>query len=316
MLSVQSYVWIPDIVKTNIRNVDLNLLVVLDTLYEEQSVTRAAERLALTQPTVSGMLKRLREIFGDELFIRTSNGIIPTPRADALAAPVAAFVASAQTVLVADRFDPRADRFDVALSGSDYLQNTLVSAFAAAILTAAPQAVVSTMTHSVPEAQALLDRGEIDFFFTMGDGPFDAVESRRLYDERTVCMSSYQSHEDGQHLSLDELCALRHAYLQRTGQSMSPHIDKELASLGYRRQFSLTVPTFAALFQTMRAAELVAFLPTQLARQNTGWLKRIETDLNAAMAPMTATWHPRMKNDARHIWLREVLYATVASYLS
>jgi DNA-binding transcriptional LysR family regulator len=76
-----------DIGMTNIRSVDMNLLAVFDALFDERSVTRAADRLSLTQPTVSGMLQRLRRTFSDQLFVRTSHGILPTPRAEALAAP-------------------------------------------------------------------------------------------------------------------------------------------------------------------------------------------------------------------------------------
>ncbi len=72
----------------NIRKLDLNLLAVFDALYDERNVTRAANRLALTQPTVSGLLKRLRQTFSDQLFVRTSHGVLPTPRAEALAGPV------------------------------------------------------------------------------------------------------------------------------------------------------------------------------------------------------------------------------------
>ena len=83
----------------NIRNIDLNLLVVFDALFDERNVTRAADRLALTQPTVSGMLKRLRHLFSDELFHRTSHGILPTPRAEALAGPIKDLLGTAEALV-------------------------------------------------------------------------------------------------------------------------------------------------------------------------------------------------------------------------
>jgi DNA-binding transcriptional LysR family regulator len=95
-----------DIVMTNIRNIDMNLLVVFDALFDERSVTRAADRLALTQPTVSGMLQRLRSTFSDQLFVRTSHGILSTPRAEALAGPIKELLANAQSLVTAEAFDP------------------------------------------------------------------------------------------------------------------------------------------------------------------------------------------------------------------
>jgi DNA-binding transcriptional LysR family regulator len=80
----------------NIRNIDLNLLVVFDALFDERSVTRAAARLARTQSAVSGVLAKLRRTFSDQLFVRTSHGILPTRRAEALAGPVKDLLASAQ----------------------------------------------------------------------------------------------------------------------------------------------------------------------------------------------------------------------------
>jgi hypothetical protein len=85
LISFQSHSAMFHIVMPNIRNVDLNLLVVFDALFDERSVTRAAARLSLTQPTVSGMLQRLRRTFADQLFLRSSHGIISTPRAEAVA---------------------------------------------------------------------------------------------------------------------------------------------------------------------------------------------------------------------------------------
>ena len=89
----------------DIRRIDLNLLVALDALLEEQNVTRAADRLALTQPTVSAMLARLRKLFGDPLFVRTQRGMLPTPRALALAPALKQWLAEARALVAGASFD-------------------------------------------------------------------------------------------------------------------------------------------------------------------------------------------------------------------
>ena len=91
---------------TNIKKIDLNLLVVLDALLDERNVTRAAARLGYTQPTISGMLTRLRDLFGDPLFVRTQRGLLATPRAQALAVPLKQLLADSQRLVARDVFDP------------------------------------------------------------------------------------------------------------------------------------------------------------------------------------------------------------------
>src|ERR1700674_1180781 len=102
----------------NIRRIDLNLLAVFDALFDERSVTHAAYRLAVTQPTVSGLLKRLRRTFADAQFVRTSHGILPTPRAEALAGPIKELLANAQSLIKPQSFDPAAAETTITLCGS------------------------------------------------------------------------------------------------------------------------------------------------------------------------------------------------------
>jgi DNA-binding transcriptional LysR family regulator len=113
----------------DIRRIDLNLLLALNALLEEQSVTRAAKRLALTQPTVSAMLARLRRIFGDSLFVRTPHGILPTPRAAALAPALKAWLADAHAFVAAEHFEPATANFTASLSANDYIQSALIVPF-------------------------------------------------------------------------------------------------------------------------------------------------------------------------------------------
>lgn len=296
--------------QTNIRNVDLNLLVVLEALYDERSVTRAADRLALTQPTVSGMLKRLRRIFHDDLFVRTSHGIVPTPRAESLIEPVKEIIATAQSLLVRDAFNPTKDAFTVTLCGSDYTLHTVLSVFAGEILKLAPQAKISLMLRPAGNTEALMTRGDIDFLITVAETALPHLPTEKLYDDAIICLSSYRAHKDGQSIGLEALCACRHVILNPVGARVSNVIDKELNARGMFRNLVVDVPNFAAVFQAMRDAELMAFVPGHIARMNAGPFKRLQTDLNTPTQEVLANWHPRMAKDARHIWLREVLMAT------
>src|SRR6188474_3500120 len=104
----------------NIRTMDLNLLRVLDALLDARSVSQAAIALGYTQPTVSGMLKRLRDLLADPLFVRTQRGLLPTPRAVALAAPLKQLLADAQRIVAREAFDPASASITFTIASNDY----------------------------------------------------------------------------------------------------------------------------------------------------------------------------------------------------
>lgn len=300
----------------NIRNVDLNLLVTLDALYDERSVTRVAERLALSQPTVSGMLKRLRHIFEDDLYVRTSHGVIPTPRAEALAKPTRDIIDAARGLLVQGKFDPTVAEFSVNLCGTDYIQNTILTEFAADILMAAPNAKVSIQRRPVSNLESQLSRGEFDFVLSNQDMLLQGMPVLPLFGDHVVCISSYGIHTEGQDVPLEELCALRHVVLNPAAIMTTQKIDNDLKSRGLKRNVVLDVPSFSAVFRSMQHADLVAFIPSFLAASSQGRIKFLKIDMPTPVTKICAIWHPRMTNDAKHIWLREALQQTAKEFLS
>ncbi len=299
----------------NIRNVDLNLLVALDALYDERSVTRVAERLALSQPTVSGMLKRLRQIFEDDLYIRTSHGVIPTPRAEALAKPTREIIDAARGLLVQERFDPSVAEFSVNLCGTDYVQNTILTEFAADILAAAPNSKVSIKPRPVSNLERRLSRGEFDFVLSNQDMLIPGIPELQLFGDKVVCISSYHTHSEGQSVPMEDLCALRHVVLNPAEIMTTQQIDNELKLRGLTRNIALDVPNFSAVFQAMEHAELIAFIPRYLMPPSQGRFKFLTIDMVTPITQICAIWHPRMTNDAKHIWLRAALQKNVKDFL-
>ena len=113
----------------DIRKLDLKLLIAFDALLDERNVTRAAIKLGYTQPTISGMLARLRDVFDDPLFARAQRGLIPTPRALALGAPVKQLIADSQRLVVRDLFNPSTSEMTFTISSNDYMQHALLVPF-------------------------------------------------------------------------------------------------------------------------------------------------------------------------------------------
>lgn len=148
--------------KADLRTLDLNLLKTLDALLDERSVTRAAARLALTQPAVSGMLNRLRDYFDDPLFIRAPHGMVPTTRAEALAAPVKRILADIDVLLQPVAFAPNTARLTFTLAATDYALRAVVVPFIAALKTQAPGIRVRVVPVTPGSLVSQLEQGAID----------------------------------------------------------------------------------------------------------------------------------------------------------
>ena len=301
-----------DILNTNIRGLDFSLLLALDALYEERSVTRAADRLSLTQPTVSGMLNRLRNLLGDELYVRTSHGVTPTPRAEALALPVKEVIASTQALFEATTFDPNHSEFEVRLCGTDYVNRTLFGELAGAIVKKAPKAKVSLIKLAASDLDQKRLQHEIDILFLTQDPEDPESNGYALYHDSLVCVSSYNNHKDGENVSLEELCDLSHVILAPFGAAVSERLASALRSRGLKRNIAMTVPDFSSVFRAMRYSELIAFLPSKMVRQYPGRLKQLQVGLNIPAASVVARWHARMEDDPRHKWIREQMLETAA----
>jgi len=291
----------------NIRNVDLNLLVAFDALYKERSVTRAATRLSLTQPTVSGMLKRLRDSFDDDLFVRTSHGIVPTPRADGIASKVADLLEEIGLLLAPYEFDPARSAFTARICGSDYLQHTILERLTEELLQTAPQARISILPRPAEGVARQLESGEIDLILSDRELAVPDLPARVLYKDDFVCLSSYPDFENGAEISLERLCALNHAFVDPTGGSFHGPIDDALATAGKERNVVLAVPTFSMLLQLMKSRELLAFVPGRIADTFDHGFARVWTSLDLPYLEIVAIWHPRMTRDPKHKWLRETL---------
>lgn len=314
MILIQLFVWIDDIMIPNIRSLDLTLLLALDALYEERSVTRAADRLALSQPAVSGILSRLRIIFDDELYVRTSHGVVPTPRAEALASQVKHVISTTQALFDQDRFDPATAAFDVRLCGTDYINRVLFARLVQNIRRDAPKAIISItnpQNHDWGERDVL---GDVDMHFASHDPLLPDPEGTLLIEEQLVCVSSFKAHDHNQYITLEVLCALPNIVGQRALRStVSDRLTLALGDRGLTRNIVLDVPDFASVFRLMQVCELVAFLPGHLAAQHDHQLKRLRVDLDIPAARVFARWHRRFDNEPRHLWLRDMVQKTVSS---
>ncbi len=311
--SIQSWICISAIMKTDIRTMDLNLLKALDALLDERNVTRAAQRLALTQPAVSGMLTRLRERFDDPLFVRTQRGIIPTERALALAGPVKQILSKVENLLRPQVFEPATADMVLTLAATDYALQAVVVPFLSLLRREAPGIRVAVLPVQDKRLHAQLERGEIDLaLVTPDDAPTD-LHARPLFDEHYVCAmrANHPAIRRGK-LTLDRFCALDHALVSYTGGSFQGVTDDALARLGRTRRVALSVTSFLVLPEILRQSDLIAVVPSRLVAHADG-LARIAPPLDIPGFTKSMAWHERTHHDAAHRWVREALFRTSAT---
>lgn len=298
----------------DLRTLDLNLLKAFAALLDEGSVTRAADRLALTQPAVSGMLQRLRENFGDPLFVRTRRGIAPTSRALALADGVRHVLATIDTMLQPPLFDPASADQTLTLAATDYALRAVVAPFMAALHRQAPRMRLAVLPIDDARVQGQLERGELDLALMTPESCPAGLLTRHLFDETYIC-ALRRGHPAAQGpLTLERFCALDHAIVSYGGGSFSGATDAALAALaalGLTRRVVLSVPGFLALPDVLRGSDLVAAVPRRLVSEREELLL-LAPPLAIAGFTKLIVWHERTDNDPARRWARELLFETIA----
>jgi DNA-binding transcriptional LysR family regulator len=295
----------------NIKKIDLNLLLVLDALLDERNVTRAAMRLSYTQPTISGMLARLRDLFGDPLFVRTQRGLLPTPRAQALAVPLKQLLADSRRLVAADAFDPTTAEVTFAISSNDYMQHALLLPFVRVLRSEARQIRLAIAPAIIEGLSDALARGQIDLAVTIPDFAMSDLPSRLLYRERYVVAVRAQ-HPLARRgaMTVERFCDYDHVLVSPTGGSFEGPTDQALARLKRKRRVRYSVPSFLLLPEILQTDDLVALVPSRLLRENNKRLVVLTPPIEVPGFDVIAVWHPRVDRDFAHRWLRSRLLET------
>lgn len=278
-------------------------------MLNERSVTRAADRLCLTQPAVSGMLTRLRECFNDPLFIRAQRGIVPTQRALELAVPVKAILTEVRELLLPQQFDPARSQMTLHVAATDYALSTVIVPFIARLRREAPGIRVAVLPVNNETLSGQFEQGTVDVALLTPDTTPQTMHTRRLFDEEYICLLSENHPLAGNSaLSLDDFCALDHALVSWPGGNFYSVTDDALALAGISRRVTLSVCSFLILTEILRVSDLVSVVPRRLALNTTG-LVMLTPPLHIPGFSKTLVWHDRTHHHKGHQWLRESLMA-------
>lgn len=289
----------------DISRLDLNLLNTLDVLLAEHNVTRAAERLHLSQPAVSMHLARLREIFNDPLLLPGPRGMRPSARADELRQPLReALSALQQAIVPSASFDPAHAKHTWHIAASDYSSATILLPALASLHDEAPDSRVAVHSFSPMQISRQLELAEIDLAFHVASEVPAHLHSRTLFAERYVLVSREGHPHLERRPTLAQFCALDHAIVSPDGGGFSGATDAVLAAGGLSRRVVLSVPHFLFLQSVVAQTDLVAMLPERQARQCPG-LRISSAPVEVPGFEMAMFWHERLHRDPAHQWLRE-----------
>lgn len=301
----------------NFRTLDLNLLRVFDAVMAERSLTRAAQRLAMSQPAISHALRRLREALGEELFVRQAFGMKPTSRAEGLWPEVRAALDRLRLVLDPGDYQPELQEQTFRIAMADATAALVLPPLVAQLERIRALANIHVLPLTTRDPRALLEQGEADFalgYFPQAvaalqsQGTMAAIRQHRLYESEYVCVMRRDHPLAGAPLSLDDYCAAHHLLVSFSGR---PHgfVDEALTALGRSRRIVLTVNQFFTAGRIVSGSDLLTVLPASFV-EATGYKQRlIEQPLPMPLARVHVDmlWHLRNENRSDQRWMRERL---------
>lgn len=309
-------VYIVTMHEVDLRRIDLNLLVALDALLEEKNVTRAAQRLGMSQPAVSRALGRLRALFADALLVDGPGGYVLSARAEGLRPLLDRILAGVGEMLEANAFDPAVATGRIRLLMPDLQAAVLAPHLLARFAREAPSLdldIVAPGTNGFD----VLERGDADAMVALVDDAPAGIQRRRLYDEELVTLMRAQHPALGRKLTLERFLALDHIVVSVTGVGPAP-VDEVLARMGRTRRVKLRVPNFFAAVEIAAHSDLIMTLPSSLARAAANMLRLVSLPppLDLGIFTMSLAWHARQQDAPRHVWLRRAIVAAATDMSS
>jgi len=290
----------------NLRNIDLNLLFVLDALLQTHSVSQAAVHLGLSTPAVSRALARLRTAFGDPLLVRAGRAMVPSPLAEQLQARVQAILHELERVFEPSvEFAPaRSNRRFVVLA-SDYVLLVLGPALDRLVCAQAPEVRLQFMPNTQGDADAIRT-GSVDLAIGVYDRLHPEIRIQKLFDEELVCVVRNDHPSVRKKISLRQYTELAHIQVAPRGQPGGT-IDDALAEQGLQRRVVRQVPYFVTGLLLASTSDYVMTIPRRLAATHakTFGFRILTLPLQHAGYAIAQIWHPRNQGDAGLRWFRE-----------
>lgn len=303
----------------NLNQVDLNLIVHLDVLLREKNVTRAAERLGITQPAMSNILRRLRKLFGDPLLVRSSEGMTPTEYAIELQPRIRDILEEVVQLLEPrTEFRPYSTSRVFRIMTSDYAEATLVPSLVKTLRSEAPNVVLDFLTPSDVTYRDM-EQGKVDLAINRFNEVPQSFHQVLIWKDTFSCLLSASS-PYANRFNLKSYLKAQHIWVSKTGMGvgfgMNPDktgglgaIDQALERLGQKRHIGVFTRHYQMPALLVANKDLIATLPTRVARlqAKNHHIVIKEPPFFIPEFELTMAWSPLLQNHPAHRWLRQLI---------
>lgn len=290
------------------RNQELNLLSVFDAIMTEGSITRAADRLAMTQPAVSNAVSRMRIAWKDELFVKDGRNIQPTLHAQNLWAQIREPLKQLGEAVDPSTFDPATAKRTYRVCGADLAINTAWKPLRKMIESDAPNINVYAFPYTIVNGEQMLNDAEVDVVIGTFGLTSSSITSQFLFNSKYVCAMRPGHPLAKANLSLEEFAAADHLLVSLSGDTVG-FTDQALAQHGLKRRIAMTVNHFSIIVPLVAESDLITVVPS-LAIENEifrGELAVTRPPVDIPTNQLSCYWHRRQEKDPGLIWFRERL---------
>jgi DNA-binding transcriptional LysR family regulator len=293
-----------------LTDIDLNQLVLFQQLMVERRVSKVAENLGLTQPAVSNTLAKLRRQFGDDLFVRTPAGMVPTPFAEQLAEPIGHALGMIHSGLNPhSRFDPASVQRSVTIGMTDIGEIVFLPALVERLRELAPGVSLSTVRTTATRLRDDMEAGKVD----LAIGPLPQLKAgffqRRLFRQRYVCLFRKGHAFERKRLTLADFKAAEHLVIVSAGTGHGK-VDELIRRAGVERSVRLTIPHFVSVGHLLRRTDMVATVTERLAQAlvEPFELSYRPHPVDLPQIAINVFWHAKVHRSPAHQWLRGVVF--------
>jgi len=293
-----------------LTDIDLNLLVLLQQLMVERRVSKVADNLGLTQPAVSNSLAKMRRLFGDELFIRTPSGMVPTPFAEELAEPVGYALGMIHSGLNQQaRFDPAAVMRSMTIGMTDIGEIDFLPSLVELLSRVAPGVMLNTVRNTAVNLRDDMESGKVDLAIGLLPQLKAGFFQRRLFSQRYLCLFRRGHPLDKKKVTLSDYRSVEHLVVVSAGTGHGK-VDDLIRRAGIDRVVRLTVPHFVGVGHILQRTDLVATVPERLAKTlaEPFGLAYLPHPVKLPEVAINVFWHAKVHRSSANQWLRGVVF--------
>ncbi|WP_334030062.1 LysR family transcriptional regulator [Alteromonas sp. P256] len=287
------------------RQHDLNLLMIFDAIMTEGAITRAADRLSMTQPAVSNALSRMRSAWKDELFVKDGRGIQPTSYAKNLWSQIQGPLGELEVAVNPTNFDPATAKRTFRIAATDSIVSMVWGPLRKVIENEAPGINIHAIPNYDMETDKILKDAEAELTFSKHQEPDSVIRAEHALDPSWVVVMRPDHPLAASQLTLDDFVAADHLLVSMTGDVTGP-TDQVLANLGLKRRVAMSVNQFYNAAPLLKESDLICVVPSLVVEKEifSGELAVFETPVEIVSSSLSVMWHKRQDQDAGLQWLR------------